>query len=208
MPRPLPRWLGQQTERFRSTLTELVGRLREDLTRTLAVVIGEAVREGLRVLSGGKERTPGPTQQPGRRWGDEGPASPWRSNTGARNWDDESRPWGTDRPHDHEDDAADRSSWLDDEEADEPIADPPVPAPEEAPASRWRQAVTLGGRAAAWWLGRSSRRPLLGAAVIALVASLGTVFLGPSLVAGMTGVGLGLMTLLDGLASTSQALMI
>jgi hypothetical protein len=72
--------------------------------------------------------------------------------------------------------------------------------------SRWAQVVAMGFRAASWWIGGSTRHPVLGSSVVAVVAALSTALVGPALVTGAAGIFLCLFGLIDGVASAAAVL--
>jgi hypothetical protein len=196
---PGQRWLLRQLGRFRQTLEALIGRLRGELATTVGRAVGEAVREAFQQLGAHVgERPTAPVYRP----------SPSRSSNWDRSdWGRSSDAWG-----DEDDD-----SWQtrDDEfdspgRYDDPVARHGEPEPhDDSPAptgSRWSVALKNGLRAGSWWLSRMTNYPVAGAALAAVVASLGTYFAGPALVSGAAGVCLGLFSLADGLSTAANAL--
>jgi hypothetical protein len=128
------------------------------------------------------------------------PYSSPRSHAGVRSWQARPDPWGDDL-----DDPEEKY----DPDFHEPISsamDDMAPDPQAPMRSRWSQVVAMGLRAASWWIGRSTKHPILGSGVVAVVAALGTALIGPALVTGAAGIGVALFGLMDSLARASAVL--
>jgi hypothetical protein len=182
-------WLKRQVESFHLALNAMLRRLREDLSRTVAQAVSVAVGEAVRHLAGKGARTS---------------VSHAPSDIATeRRWSDRPDTWGDHEPEDY---------WDDDDARDfrQPVEKPIPTTPEpEMPVVTgwpWPKAVATGLRAAAWWVTRSTRHPLLRSSIVAVVAAVSTVILGPALVTGAAGLCLGLFGLIDGLAHATAAL--
>jgi hypothetical protein len=191
---PGQRWLLRQLGRFRQSLESLIGRLRGDLAQTVGRAVGDAVREAVQQIGG--ELRPPPVYRPPSY------SSHWDRPERSRD------PWG-------DDDSEDSWRTPDDEYEpprrydDEPAARDVEPAARNdalTTGSRWSTALRNGLAAGSWWLARMKKYPVAGAAVVAVATALGSYFAGPTLIASVAGVTLGLFSLADGLAAAAHAL--
>ena len=116
---------------------------------------------------------------------------------------------------------ADRESWegerYDSEWDDGPVYvrdrnrdDDAMESTAEAPASRWRHAMSVGCQTAAWWLARQvGRYPVLTSTSLGLTAALVSYIAGPIVGVGLAGIGgalLHLLGLTEAVATSSAAL--
>jgi hypothetical protein len=149
--RHLRRALAERLERLRQTLEELIERVHEAVAQAVSQAVSAAVRETiLAVLAAATNRT-GLSPMP--RWPTERYHSVW--------------PDRRDPPYGDSVYATDPSAgWWTDDEPEDDAADRPPPSGVEASPSRWRCALSLGCRAAAWslrqWPGRRALLAALG----------------------------------------------
>jgi hypothetical protein len=146
--RHLRRALAERLERLRETLEALLERVHEAVAQAVSQAVSAAVREVILAVLAAATDQPGlpPTpRSPPERY-----HATWH---GGRN--------------PSFDDAAyidPSAAWWADDEPEDPAADRPAPSGAEPWPSRWRSALLLGCRAAAWGLRRwRGRRPLLAA---------------------------------------------
>ena len=176
-------WLPsrRQLQQHLARLVDTLEALVQRLRESIARTVGEAVAAAVHEVT--------------RRLGHSGPEAPPRSAWAEReSWEDErySSDWD-DGP------AYARDRYRDDE------------APESsAPASRWRQALSVGYQAAAWWLARQvGRYPVLTSTSLGLTAALVSYTAGPIVGVGLAGIGgalLHLLGLTEAVASSATAL--
>jgi hypothetical protein len=143
---PEGRSLAYHVRRLKAKLEELRERLREATARLLSETVADVVQQVVRRLLA----TPLPALPPAYR-----PAM----------YDPDTPPWARPDPDDdlYDPQARYERNYLDETE---PEPDPePASEPETAQVSRWRQALAVGLRAAAWWLQRWTGRSAIGTAV-------------------------------------------
>jgi hypothetical protein len=186
-------WLRRQVGRLRSSLDSLLCRLREDLSQTIARTVAEAVREAVRQLAG--------DPQPAASNARPSPYASPCSTPGVRSWQARPDPWGDDLDDPENENEPDFREPISSAMGDMTAEHPRAPM-----RSHWSQVLAMGFRAASWWIGRSTRHPILGSSVVAVVAALSTALVGPALVTGAAGIFLGWLALIDSLASATAAL--
>jgi hypothetical protein len=164
--RHLSRALADRLERLRQTLEELIARVHEAVAQAVGQAVSAAVRDAILAVLRAATYRPGlatPSWLPPKCY-----HSAWSEDrdqlASARAYADPS------------------SGWWTDEESDDDEVGGPQPNGVEAPPSRWRCAVVLGCRAAAWLLRRwPGRRPLVAAVGIGAACTVAAYTVGTGL---------------------------
>jgi hypothetical protein len=146
--RHLRRALAERLERLSQTLHELIERVHEAVAQAVGQAVSAAVRDAiLAVLRAA-------TIRPGL------PTPPWMPPKCYHSaWSEGREPSSSASAY-----TDPSAGWWSDDEPEDDEADRPQPTDVEPPPSRWRCALALGCRAAAWLLRRwPGRRPLLAA---------------------------------------------
>jgi len=178
-------WLPsrRQLQQHLARLVDTLEALVQRLRESIARTVGEAVANAVHEVT--------------QRLGRSAPEIPARSGWHQRG------SWEDDRYESEWDDGPGyaRGRYRDD--------DAPESSP-EAPASRWRHAMSVGCQTAAWWLARQvGRYPVLTSTSLGLTAALVSYAAGPVVGVGLTGIAgalLHLLGLTEAVASSATAL--
>jgi hypothetical protein len=147
--RHLRRALAERLERLHQTLQELIERVHDAVAQAVGQAVAAAVRDAILAVLRAATNCPGL------------PTPPWMPPKCYHSaWSEGREPSSSIRTYGD----ASAGWWTDEDADDDDEVDRPQPSGVEPPPSRWRCALALGCRAAAWLLRRwTRRRPLLAA---------------------------------------------
>jgi len=156
-----PRTLTQRIERLNDTLDNLRNQLKDEIARAVSMAVAEAIRDGIRAMLGRNANTL--EYRPTRE-----------TYTEDRRWNE---PPEKDEPPEEDE------LWREDRYT-EPQEERFAQRPSEG-RSRWGQALGTAIQTGLFWLRRrTSSRPLLTAALVAVAGGVAAFFAGPTLAAG------------------------